>query len=235
MELMTGSDSSSVNMANRGGCGGRGRPTSRGRGDGRGRGNGGNNNNKFVNNFQRQRSNAECGHGGNNNSLSCSICQGCFKEGHIADRCWHRFEEDFVSDEKHAGAAMKLYTVDKNWYTDTGATDHITAELDKLTFREKYNGGDQVHTANGSGMDISHIGHSIIHTPARDLDLKNILHVPSTNKNLLSVHHLTSNNNVFFEFNPNFFCIKDRDTRITLLRGPCHKGLYPLLPTPVVN
>jgi hypothetical protein len=42
--------------------------------------------------------------------------------------------------------------------------DHITSELDKLTTREKYHGSDQVHAANGSGMPISHIGHSTIHS-----------------------------------------------------------------------
>jgi hypothetical protein len=31
-------------------------------------------------------------------------------------------------------------------------------------------------------MDISHIGYSMIHTPSRNLDLKNILHVPSIEK-----------------------------------------------------
>jgi hypothetical protein len=130
---------------------------------------------------------------------------------------------------------MKSYNVDKNWYTDTGATDHITGELEKLSFREKYNGGDQVHTASGTSMEISHVGHSIIHTPNRDLNLKSILHVPSTKKNLLPVHRLTLDNNVFFEFHPDFFCIKDWDTRNTLLRGPCQRGLYPLPPSPVVK
>jgi hypothetical protein len=37
---------------------------------------------------------------------------------------------------------------------DIGATDHITGELDKLTIRDKYTGGDQVHTASGAGMMI---------------------------------------------------------------------------------
>jgi hypothetical protein len=32
---------------------------------------------------------------------------------------------------------MKTYNIDKNWYTDTGAFDHITSDLEKLTFREK--------------------------------------------------------------------------------------------------
>jgi hypothetical protein len=127
---------------------------------------------------------------------------------------------------------MNSYTVDNNWYTDTGATDHITGELEKLAVREKYNGGDQVHTANGAGMSIRHIGHSTIRTPDKNLELRNILHVPSTTKNLVSVHHLASDNNVYLEFHPNFFLIKDRDTRSTLLSGPCRRGMYPLPSTP---
>lgn len=45
------------------------------------------------------------------------------------------------------------YGIDTNWYADSGATEHITGELDKLTMREKYHGGDQVHTASSSGME----------------------------------------------------------------------------------
>jgi hypothetical protein len=35
------------------------------------------------------------------------------------------------------------YGVDTNWYTDTGATDHITGELDKLMVRDKYHNTDR--------------------------------------------------------------------------------------------
>jgi hypothetical protein len=123
---------------------------------------------------------------------------------------------------------MNSYSVDNTWYNATGATDHIKGELEKLSFHEKYNGADQVHTANGAGMKIGHIGHSTIRTPIRNLQLRNILHVPSTKKNLLLVHHLALDNNVFLEFHPNFFLIKDRDTKSILVEGPCRKGLYPL-------
>jgi hypothetical protein len=92
--------------------------------------------------------------------------------------------------------------VDREWYTDTGATDHIISELDKLTMREKYGGTDQVHTANGLGMPISHIDHSTIHTHDRDLVLKDILHVLDASKNLVSIHKFTYDNNAFFEFHP---------------------------------
>jgi hypothetical protein len=78
-------------------------------------------------------------------------------------------------------------------------------------------------------MHISHIGKSTIHTPCQQLELNKILHVPQASKNLISVHRLASNNNVFHEFHPRFFCMKDLDSRNTLLKGPCRGGLYPLL------
>jgi hypothetical protein len=112
---------------------------------------------------------------------------------------------------------------------DSGATDHITSKLDKLTIRDKYNGGEKVHTASGASMEISHTGKFFIHTPTRTLKLCNILHVPKATKNLMSIHRFFLDNNVFFEIHPWFFLIKDRDTRSTLLRGKCCDGLYPIL------
>jgi hypothetical protein len=153
----------------------------------------------------------------------------CYKVGHTAERCWHRFEEEYLPEEKHVAAAIGgSYHVDTNWYTDTGATDHITGELEKLAVREKYHGSDQIHTTSGAGMSIKHIGQTTIRTPDRNLHLVDVLHVPSTKKNLVSVHKLASDNNVFLEFHPNFFLIKDRDTKTILLEGPCNKGMYPL-------
>jgi hypothetical protein len=148
----------------------------------------------------------------------------------VADRCWHRYDENFVPDPRHiAAAATTSYTMDTNWYTDMGATDHITEELDKLAFREKYNGGDQVHTANGARMNINHTGKTVIHTQTRNLNLNHVLHVPQATKNLVSVHRLTTDNDVFLEFHPNYFFIKDRGRRahslkedVTRVCIPCH-------------
>lgn len=112
-------------------------------------------------------------------------------------------------------------------YTNTGATDHITSELNKLAMREKYSGNEQIHTASGSGMSISHVGHSVLHTPDRNLILKDVLHVPSAKKNLVSVHRFTADNNAYLEFHPNFFLVKDMDTKKTILRGRRSGGLYP--------
>jgi hypothetical protein len=54
-----------------------------------------------------------------------------------------------VVEERSAGSATILsYGVDTNWYIDTGATDHITGEHDKLTILDRYNGPEQVHPLN---------------------------------------------------------------------------------------
>lgn len=113
MEIMSsGHSGSSVNSANRGGRGGSG---GRGRGNfTRGRGQGGARGRGNFNPRQNNNGGSRGGQGRGNTNNSRPICQVCLKNGHTADRCWHRFEEDFVPEEKHAGAAMNSYTVDNN-------------------------------------------------------------------------------------------------------------------------
>jgi hypothetical protein len=76
-----------------------------------------------------------------------------------------------------------------------------------------YNGGDQVHAANGSGMEIDHIGHSVLHSPTGKIHLQNILHVPKARKSLVSVNRLARDNNVFLEFHPNHFTSRNSRRR----------------------
>jgi transposase InsO family protein len=159
------------------------------------------------------------------------FCQVCGKEGHPAYRCYKRYDSNFQGPpQKTAAAATSSYGVDTNWYMDTGATDHITGELEKLTVRDKYYGGEQVQAANGAGMKIANVGHSQLHSP--NLHLKNILHVPKAHKNLCSVNRLARDNNVFLEFHPHHFSIKEQVTKKILHTGRCEGGLYPLKPSP---
>ncbi|WVZ64382.1 hypothetical protein U9M48_013903 [Paspalum notatum var. saurae] len=101
--------------------------------------------------------------GGRNRNRREVTCQVCFKEGHSAAECWHRYEEDYVPDQRHVAAATTSYNFDQNWYTDTGATDHITSELEKLAMREKYAGNDRIHAANGSVMLHHNAGARLCH------------------------------------------------------------------------
>jgi hypothetical protein len=118
-----------------------------------------------------------------------------------------------------AVATTTSYKVDPNWYSDTGATDHITSDLDCLAIHERYNGGDQVQVDNGAGLRILHTGHSIITTATHPLVLYNILHVPDISRHLLSFHKFSHNNDAFFEYHPWHFSVKDRQSQKTLLHG----------------
>jgi hypothetical protein len=64
----------------------------------------------------------------------------------MASRCHKRFQRDFLgigndgrNNERQAAMATQGYTqsypVDHAWYMDTGATDHLTSELGKLSSR----------------------------------------------------------------------------------------------------
>jgi hypothetical protein len=67
-----------------------------------------------------------CGRGSSSERPMCQICE---KIDHTAGRCWKRFDRDFKLEDKSANAASNSfgssYGVGINWYTDTGATDHI--------------------------------------------------------------------------------------------------------------
>jgi hypothetical protein len=134
-------------------------------------------------------------------SLNHPECQLCGKKGHTVLKCFKRFDHNFTGEEKDVYTAG-AYDVDTSWYADSGATDHITGVLEKLTTRDKYLGNDQVHTASGPGMKIDQVGHYVIHTPSHDLSLNNVLYVPEANKNLVSIHRFTLDNYVFMELHP---------------------------------
>lgn len=111
---------------------------------------------------------------------------------------------------------------------DSGATDHITSDLERLTTRERYTGGDKIQVANGAGLSISHIGHSSVPGLSRPLYLDHVLYAPKINKHLISVRKLAIDNNAYVELHPNFFLVKDQATKHLLLRGKCRNGLYTL-------
>lgn len=116
---------------------------------------------------------------------------------------------------------------DTNGYPDSRATNHITNDLNNITNSKEVMDGQQIHTANGAGLSITHSGPSSLITPSKHIFyLQNLLHVPSVTKNLLSVSQFTKDNKVYFEFHPNFCVIKDQATGKILLQGLLHDGLY---------
>ncbi|XP_073368117.1 uncharacterized protein [Aegilops tauschii subsp. strangulata] len=88
----------------------------------------------------------------NDNRVQCQLCRG---PGHYAWECGQRYNHAFQPQQSKmadlAAASPPSILGDPAWFTDTGATDHITGDLDRLTIREKYPGRDHIHTADGSG------------------------------------------------------------------------------------
>jgi hypothetical protein len=59
----------------------------------------------------------------------------------MTNNCWHRFKEDYVPEPRTAGSASSS-GADNMWYTDSGATDHITGDLDHIIMHDRYAGAD---------------------------------------------------------------------------------------------
>ena len=117
---------------------------------------------------------------------------------------------------------------DSNWYPDSGATNHLTADPANLMHKADYFGPEQVHMGNGKGLQIKNVGHSVFHSPftPKLLSLSQLLHVPSITKNLMSVSKFANDNCIYFEFHPKCCFVKDQHSQKTLLEGKLKGGLY---------
>jgi hypothetical protein len=118
---------------------------------------------------------------------------------------------------------------------DTSANQHVTPDLTTLAASKPYLGNDNLHVGDSNGLPISHIGHIKIFTPHRSFTLSNVLHVPTITKCLLSVQNFYLDNNVYFEFHPFVFYVKDLNTNEVLLSGQSIDGLYALSRSSVMS
>ncbi|KAF7841660.1 Retrovirus-related Pol polyprotein from transposon TNT 1-94 [Senna tora] len=175
----------------------------------------------------------------NNNRPQCQLCGW---QGHVAMTCFHRFDQSFTAAtraqvqppfrpnsntpvEALIAAPETLY--DAAWYPDSGASNHITNDASNLQNQQIYTGQDQVHTANGSVLNISHVGYSKILTSSdKLLSLTNLFHVPTVTKNLLSVSKCAQDNDVYFVFTADSCVVKSQATHQVLLKGRMSNGLY---------
>lgn len=112
------------------------------------------------------------------------------------------------------------------WILDSGATHHLTSDLNNLALDQPYNGGEEVSIADGSGFPITHMGSASLPTSSKNLILNDILCVPHVNKNLLSVYRLCNANPVSVAFFPSHFQVMDLKTGVQLLQGQARDELY---------
>ncbi|KAH9726123.1 Disease resistance-like protein DSC1 [Citrus sinensis] len=165
-------------------------------------------------------------------------CQIYFKPRHTAAECRNRFNKDYVSfnnpyqnPPRAAFLATSEGVITEGWYIDSGATHHITNNLQNLQIGNEYLGNQLLLVGNGQGLHISHIGYTCFQTSCSAvLHLRNTLCVPKLTKNLISVSKLLEDNtDITIEFVANMCFIKDKRKEQHLAQGIAKKGLYLLL------
>lgn len=81
---------------------------------------------------------------------------------------------------------------------------------------------------NGVSTQITHSSNALIQDK-RQLYLNDLLRVPQTKKNLISVSQFDRDNDVFFEFYPDYCVVKDILTKKILLQGNAFKDCTNLI------
>lgn len=125
------------------------------------------------------------------------ICQICQKKGHTAISCYNRHNENrfpTVIDKRtrhHPRSSnfgiRTTYWANTIWYPDSGATDHVTANISDIQTRDPSPSASVILTANGNRVPILNSGNSSLSIGQSRLQLDNVLHVPEIKKILISV------------------------------------------------
>lgn len=116
------------------------------------------------------------------------------------------------------------------WIVDSGASDHMTANIDIMHNSVNVNKVPSIHLPNGDVSKISRIGDIAL---PNGIVLKNVLGVPTFKYNLLSVNKLSRDSNCQVTFHSGFCVIKDNASRKIKGVGKLQNGLYYLLDVPV--
>jgi Reverse transcriptase (RNA-dependent DNA polymerase)/gag-polypeptide of LTR copia-type len=165
-------------------------------------------------------------------------CQVCTKVGHVARFCWYRYDPDPAyphpipsasasSPQAYIAQPSHVVGSTSEWILDSGATNHVTNDINNLSSFYNYDGADVLQIGNGAGLEIQNIGSSSISLSSTFVLLKDILHVPKFTKNLLSLSRLILDNpHLLIEFSSSLCIIKDLRTSAILLKVPCHRGLF---------
>ncbi|GMI93057.1 hypothetical protein HRI_002975000 [Hibiscus trionum] len=123
---------------------------------------------------------------------------------------------------------MDTSIADTKWTTDTGASNHMTANLGMLSNLKKYVGCDSVFIGDGSPLKIDAIGDTLVSDGKNELMLRDVLLVPQLTRNLLSISQLITQDPFNCEFTNELFCVKERATWQILLVGQRKGDLYVL-------
>ncbi|KAF5468811.1 hypothetical protein F2P56_012931 [Juglans regia] len=96
---------------------------------------------------------------GGGRSTNTLWCQLCAKLGHTASQCYKRFDPHFQTPPPRPNPQANLtsnhsqqLSHEQEWHPDTGATHHLTSNMNNLNIRtDEFSGNDYVQIGDGTG------------------------------------------------------------------------------------
>ena len=93
-------------------------------------------------------------------------------------------------------------------FLDTGASLHVTVNLNNLNLHAPYDGSYDVVIGDGTGLHITHSGFTSLSTPSCSFTLHKVLCVPNRKRNLMPISQFCKSNKTSVEFLPSSFRVK---------------------------
>ena len=128
-------------------------------------------------------------------------------------------------------ASMYVADPSDSWCIDSGASQHMTPQVQRISQPQPYAGIGFDLVGNGCTLPISHTGSSSIKQSTHSILIHDVLCVPSLTRNLLSIQKFSHDNNYFFLLDDSGFCAKDKSTGKAILSGPSSDGIYSTNPS----
>jgi len=129
-----------------------------------------------------------------------------------------------------ATASNACLTQDQPWLANSATTDHVTSNLNHLSFPKPYHGQDHLTIDNGQNLPITHLGNVSISLPHSTLHLNNVLKVPSIATNLASIHKIFHDNKYWCYFDENIISIQALAPGKIFYQGKSEDGVYLIYP-----
>jgi hypothetical protein len=98
-----------------------------------------------------------------------------------------------------------------NWILDTGASHHMTSDLQNLSLHSEYSGTEDIMVGDDKTIPITHTGFTSLITPNNSFRLKQVLCSLHISQNLVSVSQFCFHNNTSIEFFPDWFSCEGSD------------------------
>ena len=161
------------------------------------------------------------------NSGNRPVCQICGRIGHVALKCYNRFDNAYQSPAAFASLRVTDES-GREWYPDSGATIHVTSSTQNLQSSHPYEGTDAVMVGDGAYLPITHVGSSTITSSSGNIPLNDVVVCPEIKKSLISVSKLCEDYPCGVYFDVNVVYVIDLTHQRVVAKGPRVKGLYTL-------